>query len=321
MSLREFVELPDVAARLKPFRPSPKKVNWLLRVAPTDGIDVRLTGTAFDYLLRFELQRRAPHATAGRWIAEYAPNYLCFEVATPGKWTGPELINAQDADPVPDMFDMWERVTRVCDAARGSLAGYLKVKEPDRDEQLALAAHAVRLAKLDRVFRDHQLDVTFEDAPPELVDELVALLAIAPYRHLVTSETMQLNPDFGAASLLVGGGDADLIVGDMLLDIKTTKFTYVRDEHLDQLFGYFLLARRAGVGPINRVGLYSARHGETRYLKTSDWTARPEFAETEKWFFERAVEQYPPVIIVRASASRSAKMAASKKRKLSLKRK
>jgi hypothetical protein len=99
-------------------------------------------------------------------------------------------------------------------------------------------------------------------------------------------------PTFGAASALVGSADADLISGDMLLDFKTTKSAEVRGEHMDQLFGYFLLNRRAEFPEINRVGLYFSRYGKTRFGETAAWTERADFEETERWFFKRAAEVF-----------------------------
>jgi hypothetical protein len=155
-----------------------------------------------------------------------------------------------------------------------------------------MAAWAVRLAKIDGVVRGRGLDPTFEDAAPEMVEELVALLAQVPYERLLHEERMILNPDFGAASRAVGGADADLVTGDTLVDFKTTTSCEVCGNYVDQLFGYFLLARRAGMPPIDMVALYFARHGQLRVRETAVWTSRSDFAETERWFFERAREVF-----------------------------
>ncbi|MCS6925557.1 MAG: hypothetical protein NZ578_06605 [Candidatus Binatia bacterium] len=76
MSLPSFVSMPDVKAKLKPIRPKlPRKLHTPLKVAPRRK-RYTLVGTAFDYLLRFELQRRAPHAISEAWAAEYAPEII-----------------------------------------------------------------------------------------------------------------------------------------------------------------------------------------------------------------------------------------------------
>jgi hypothetical protein len=70
VNLTHFLEMSDVTARLKALRPNvPRKLSAPLQVEPRSN-RYSMVGTAFDYLLRFELQRRAPHAVARRWIAE-----------------------------------------------------------------------------------------------------------------------------------------------------------------------------------------------------------------------------------------------------------
>ncbi len=73
-----------------------------------------------------------------------------------------------------------------------------------------------------------------------------------------------LNPTF-AGSEDVGGADADIIVGGILLDIKTSKQPRpVRLEHLWQLMGYVLLDYPDKYG-INAMGFEFPRHQLTRY--------------------------------------------------------
>lgn len=282
MSLVSFVELPDVAAKLKPFRGTPQRAEAELLV-PSSG-NPQLAGTAFDYLLRFELKRRAPHAKDRKWVAEGAPFLLTRRVVDPNATLDPEAEFA--------LSDRSMRVDAVCRSARKALRAYLKVPTPTAEAQKALAAWAVRLAKIDAVVRGRGLDPTFEDAAPELAEELVDLLAAVPYERLLHDERMILNPDFGDASCAVGGADADLITGDTLVDFKTTTSCEVWGNHIDQLFGYFLLARRSGLPAISKVMLYFARHRQLRVRETAVWTSHPDFAETERWFFERAREVF-----------------------------
>lgn len=69
MSLTSFLDLPEVVAKVKPLRPKPpRKIDAPLRAQPRSN-RYTMIGTAFDYLLRFELQRRAPHAVVSRWIS------------------------------------------------------------------------------------------------------------------------------------------------------------------------------------------------------------------------------------------------------------
>ncbi len=293
MSLTNFVRHTDVAERLRPFRPCVKTADSRLLVPSASG-NPQLAGTAFDYLLRFELQRRAAHAVAGQWIAEQVSRLICGSGPQPGTWVERDYLAGHGPNEYLPPQVLANRVAAVCREARAALDDYLRDSAPSEASRRNLAGWAVRLAKLDGVYRRDEFDPTFDQAPDPLVDELVALLKVVPVTLLTHPESLLLNPDFGEASQAVGGADADLIAGDMLVDVKTTKSATVTGEALDQLFGYFLLARRAGFPPIHRVGVYFSRFAQLRTGQTVFWTDRPDFVETERWFFDLALECFPP---------------------------
>ena len=185
----------------------------------------------------------------------------------------------------------------VVENAKSAIAAYLKYKSPTRAKKVDLAAHAIRLAKLEELPRSMRFDPSFKEADPADVDELLALLAVARVDALLDDTVLFLNPTFGEPSRLVGGTDADLIAGDTLIDFKTTKAGDVKAEYLDQLLSYFLLARNERrtdptFPAINRLAIYFCRHGHLWMLNASAWTEHPQFAETEEWFFSRAKEEF-----------------------------
>lgn len=74
MSLTKFLGMADVKAKLEPLRPQlPRKIPASLKVEPRSN-RFAMVGTAFDYLLRFEIQNRAPHAVTQSLVAEAAPS-------------------------------------------------------------------------------------------------------------------------------------------------------------------------------------------------------------------------------------------------------
>lgn len=295
MSLTSFVGMPEVKAKLKPLRPKlPRKLSATLQVEPRSK-RYMLVGTAFDYLLRFEVQRRAPHAISERWVAEHAPESIWRE--TDSVSVGMDLM----ADVAPDQYmppeEVAKRARTLLENAKAAVAAYLKVKAPSAVTQAKLAAHAIRLAKLDAVYRAGRLEPGFEEASPEDVQDLVELLAIVPFDDLMHDKMLLLNPTFRSASHLVSGADIDLIVGDLLVDFKTTKKGEINVGNFDQLLGYLLLARKQRIADptfpvINRLGLYFCRHGYLWSLESSAWTSNPEFLEIEHWFFRRADEVF-----------------------------
>jgi hypothetical protein len=291
------MRLPDVLAKVTPLRPKlPRKIGAPLKAEPRSK-RYMLIGTAFDYLLRFEAQRRAPHAVTERWVAEYAPNIIWRKTdkggvgidllvgAAPGQWRPPEEVARQ--------------VRRILDEAKVALASYLLARPPTQSQETELAGHAIRLGKLDSVCRAHMLDPRFEDADTQDIQDLVTMLAVVPWNELLDDQLLLLNPTFRLSSNLVGGADADLISGRMLVDLKTTKRHKITAASLDQLLGYFLLARHQrrmdGTFPvIDQLALYFGRHGRLQTMDAETWTRHPQFAEVEDWFIKRAKQGMRP---------------------------
>jgi hypothetical protein len=294
MSLKRFISDADVKAKVGQLRPKlRRKIPAPLKVEPRTN-QFMLVGTAFDYLLRFELQRRAPHAVSERLIAEYAPE----RIWRPGFYSHLSMPKETPPDEVEAVAQREsKRAREVVDRAKVCIADYLKMADPNQSAQAELAGWAIRLAKLDEMVRARQLNPTFEETESQDVEDLLGLLGVVPYEALVHPQIMRLNPTFGEASVLVGGADADLISGDMVVDFKATKASEMQSADLDQLLGYYFLARRArqldsAFPVINRLAIYYCRHGFLWWRPTTTWEEHPEFLAIEEWFFERAKEVF-----------------------------
>lgn len=291
MSLTSFIDIPDVSSRLKLLRPkSARKFDVPLK-AESRTNHYMLVGTAFDYFLRFELQRRVPHAISERWVAEYAPDIILRKTDRGG------MISMPLPEPWIDAAEMQDRARQTIEAAKKAVAGYIKEEAPDQIRQRDLAGHAIRLAKLDSVFRANYLDISFEEVDPEDVQDLLDMLAIVPFESFLSKEVLLLNPNFKESSHLVGGADCDLITGDLLVDFKVTKKNEIQVKFLDQVLGYLLLARRQRhvdqtFPTINKLGLYFCRHGYLWTMGVATWTEHPQFLEIEEWFFKHAREVF-----------------------------
>jgi hypothetical protein len=289
MSLTSFVVRPEVSAKIKPLRPNiSRKIVVSLRVEPRSN-RYMLIGAAFDYLLRFELQRRAPNAISRNWVAESAPEIIQQQAERAAEGGGVFL----ESD-IP-LKEVAERSRRIISESREAVANYIISDGTDREKQEYLAACAIRLARLDLIYRALRLDPHFDEADINDIQDLLDLISIVPFDELINQESMFLNPTFKESSTIVGGADTDLITGDLLVDFKTTKKCEMQASNLDQLLGYFLLARNQrnmdkSYPPINRLGLYYSRHGHLWSMESTEWTNHPQFQEIEKWFIERAKE-------------------------------
>jgi len=140
----------------------------------------------------------------------------------------------------------------------------------------------LKISNLDTLYRKFRAnflppnsDLYFtEPIPQQEVDDLLELYKAIP-RDLFVGDRVFLNPELSllnrdikpAPRNLVGGGvkaDADVIIDDLLLEVKTskTKITpYLPLQDFCQLMGYFALTSLRGKHQIKRLGIYYARFG------------------------------------------------------------
>ncbi|WP_437713003.1 hypothetical protein WMF45_44970 [Sorangium sp. So ce448] len=264
-------EVKDLLDRVIP--PYQRMLRVPIRVAPRGGRST-LTGTAFDYALRFELQRRFPSACDRGWVAESV-----LRVLNAG-------LSVAPVDR-PLMARIVRRAHRRVDNARVFVRKHLRRKNPDRAWMGRLAEHALRLARLDPIYRVGYIgDELFAENSPQQIDELLDLLACVPFDGLIGTEIL-LNPTFGRYSSLVGGADADLVIDHRLIDIKVTAEPNVEREMVRQLIVYLILvhcARNDGepLPPIQLMQLYFARHGHLWSMPAEPIFTHPAYAEIQR---------------------------------------
>jgi hypothetical protein len=103
----------------------------------------------------------------------------------------------------------------------------------------------------------------FAEPSDEQVEDLLHLQSLLE-RHrafLAGADRRVYNPGFGHASDLVGGADADMLLGTTLLDIKTSVDPTYNWQEVAQLVGYCVLAAMDGAHwPVRQLGFYRARH-------------------------------------------------------------
>ena len=181
-------------------------------INPPQTTNYSTIGTAFDYLFRFLIKAHNPSAISRPWIAHESLNLL------KGREKKKAACIINDAE---------ERYYR-----------FLREKEINDD----LISSTLLLAKLDMVYRINvRLEEMDMDVDPEDIADLRNLIKGVPKELYIAKKICFLNPTFGLASLLVGGADADLLLDNTLIDIKTTKdpkFSYL---YFNQLMGYVLL--------------------------------------------------------------------------------
>lgn len=219
-------------------------------LAPPISSRASQIGTAFDYLLRFYLERLFPTCVTTAWVAE-------------------DTIDELNRSPIESGQDWLSEATLKLQAAQTAHRGYLDTGKIEDD----LLCATLDLAQVDAFYRTGRM-YDFVGADPKDAQDLRNLLDVATRRFPKPSHTCYLNPDFGKASSLVRGADADLIVDGTLIDIKTTKTLSFKQDMYNQLVGYYLLSR---LGKINdkedvdlaSVGVYFARYGLLHAVPTA----------------------------------------------------
>lgn len=134
-----------------------------------------------------------------------------------------------------------------------------------RSGPLARSRLWIRLGDADRTSRVGGISALQRSLPIEREHRVRAeLVRLEPMVcldvHPIANDNVVFNPTF-EASALVGGADGDLIVGDLLIEAKTTsRLLPVSTTHILQVIGYFLLDTRDRYS-IRRLGLYYPRRG------------------------------------------------------------
>jgi hypothetical protein len=265
VSLSTFVERPDVKAYLRENVPKPWFEVHAEIKAPPLTTRYGWTGTAFDYTMRFYLQKLNPSAKARRWLAEESA----------------ALVVASRHETARTK----KRVLGIVETAKDCVRSYLKSKryaKPGRE----LIRAAVDLAQLDLVYRIGLLDLQpINDAMVEDIGNMLALVRPEEFR---AKRTCVLNPTFGAASELVGGADGDLVFDGTLIDIKVNKNLEMGRDIFNQLVGYYCLSCSGGIdgcrGKITCVAVYFARFGILHRLPVDSFVEASRLPAHLKWF-------------------------------------
>lgn len=294
MSLTSYVGESDTALLLDRIIPLNLERPTGSILAPPQTKNYSKVGTAFDYMLRFELWRRCPHAVTESWVAESAVQMLERLSRAPRTLSldsGAVVHIRQEVSP-----DTFKTAKTILDQARAYLERYRVLQEPEPPDIRTLARHSLLLANLDPIRRRGYSGWDLEEADDDDVEDLVNLLEIVPYASLSDSSTVFLNPTFGWGSELVGGADADLIVGDTLIDIKTTKNLRLERSLLRQVIGYYILSEIARIeNPefprVNSIGAYFPRYAQLWRLDCENFTAGSVFEDVKRAFVHSALEK------------------------------
>ncbi len=244
-----------------------------------------LVGTAFDYLLRFYIKYLNPKAITSRWVAESSLKYIELRLEKIKERKSPE-----DKIIMPLFKNWYKEGKKIISKAKENYSIFLKSGQITDN----LLKSTLLLSKLDSIFRAGYIVEDIEFIDNKDVEDLRKLISLVDSELFKTNKVCILNPTFGEGSKLVGGADADLVVDDMLIDVKTVKKLTFSRKYLDQLIGYYALYKIGGIdgmpiqNEINKLGVYFSRHGYLYWYDLDDIIDENRFPEFIKWFKKRA---------------------------------
>jgi hypothetical protein len=266
-----------------------------LRAVPDQGSVIPWTtiGTAIDHRLRLAFTPRALPGASRESAISCNPITTGIEIAAASAahhTARADEPGCQDAANIRQVARQWERVAAVGQAVAarlGQMAArthphlnpHIALPDPDEAEFCRLCYAAAWFDELaHRPGKEHKilsfiaandfknLDDVLALVPRAAIEDLVTLVRVAARSDLVAMRArpkpaaVTTGPLF-AGGADVGGGDGDLIVAGILIDIKTTMHPA---RHLPsgirQLLGYLLIDYN-DEHAITGIGLYLARQG------------------------------------------------------------
>jgi hypothetical protein len=269
LSLTSFLKSREVRAKFGEIFAKPRvKLGSL--TAPPLTKNYSLVGTAFDYLLRFQLEHWYTRSQGKYWIAEVAVKLLKLET------------------------ELYEQADRIIRTARERHSHFVQTGELSDD----LLVSCLELAQLDPIFRRAGYVPQIRTPHTDDVLDLRNLLALVKHNTFEPKHICLLDPTFGSASLLVGGADVDLVVDQTIIDIKTTKKPNLQRDHFNQIIGYYILYRLGNVDglpeahQITHIGLYFSRFGELVKFPVEEIIPGDVISSFEAWFIEQAEQRF-----------------------------
>lgn len=275
MSLTQFLTLKEVKKNFRDFYPKPPfTVKCDIRAPPLTKNN-SLIGTAFDYLLRFYIKRHYPQSNTRKWVAEES------------------LAEIKSKKKTPPYKEVYKTGVKVIKTAKTNYNTYLNNGVITNE----LLTSVIHLSYLDPILRTGKVFQGMWIITELHLDDLRNLISLVKPETFKVNKEAFLNPDFGMASKLLSA-DADLIIDDKLIDIKTVQDFTVTRERFNQLIGYYTLnylmneKNKNNRRKINHFGIYFSRHGYLHLYKVEDIIDISTFTDFAAGFVQTALKYY-----------------------------
>ena len=230
----------------------------------TDRSFASVSGSAFDYLARFLVARKA----------KLYKNQVTFDLKA---YEGIKYFDSEHQKIYYKRYD--EEIKTVIE-----FVNYLE--GAGINEAIKAACFFARLehsARTEWIPNDKTISY-IENESKEITKDLLKLSIVFEKEFVgpIVRENSAIvyNPKFGDASKYLNGADADIYIDGVLYDFKTTKLFTARSLDETQMWRYFVFYKGSKIDnddscslffkDVKALALYKARFGEIEYLKIGD---------------------------------------------------
>lgn len=254
-----------------------------------------IVGIAFDYLLRMFLKRINTNAIERIWIAEQLLQEITGPCTPILKYAAPESAEGKPVELMEyKQIELSKYLKQILLKCKDLYSKYLQSGEiTDK-----LLEDFLLLSQFEPIFRTGRVFDIKHNADKKDIKDLRNLISLLHSKQnlFISKEHCLLNPTFGEASSMIGGADADVVIDDIIIDIKTTiNADFTRDQ-FNQILGYYLLNSISGIDginkkvKINRIGIYYSRFSEMLLVSIKNIIEEDKMKNFLEWF-KREIEQ------------------------------
>lgn len=227
--------------------------------------------SAYSYMLRFYLEHLNQNKTSSH------------------KWKAEKF--ALSLDSVDNLKMYSGKALRVIDEAKQNLMIFIKSGIVTDH----LVHSALKLGHLDMVMKNGLWPEFIGETPYAIeIKDLKQLIVATPEASFFKARReCFLNP------MVSKNSDADYIIDDMLVDIRTTKDFSMKPSYFYDLMGYLALCTINGVNygqantDIKKLGIYYPRQGHLEVINLNKLASSQVFEDFYEWFEEKNVKDTP----------------------------
>ncbi len=285
ISLSSFTNIKEVKEKFNEWFDKPRfNAKKIVLKHPPIADEPQLLGTAFDYLLRFKLKYLDSKAIAEHWVAE--KGLLGLKIRLKTKNYRPRASK--------QLIESWlEEGEPLFALAKENYSKFLT----DGKITNNLLRSCFHLAKIDSFYRVGYITGKIDNVSSNDTQDLQSLIGNIKIEQFKTKNVCLLSPTFSTATKISGiDGEADLVLDNILIDIKTYSNPKFKLEFFHQLMGYYLLSKIGGIDgapedhEIRKIAIYFSRNEYLHVIDVKDVFDQSKLTSILEWVIDKGKE-------------------------------